>query len=80
MTSLFPPSESLVSDTPAGDGKMTNLFLQCSVKTTRKIIRTVFYYVQVFCFKIIFLHIPFDLNDLYTVKPRLKKNNIVTLI
>jgi hypothetical protein len=26
MTSLFPPRESLVSDIPAGDGKMTNLF------------------------------------------------------
>jgi hypothetical protein len=28
-TSLFPPRESLVSDIPAGDGKMANLFLQC---------------------------------------------------
>ncbi len=26
---LFPARESLVSDIPAGDGKMVNLFLQC---------------------------------------------------
>ncbi len=26
---IFPPRESLVSDIPAGDGKMANLFLQC---------------------------------------------------
>jgi hypothetical protein len=26
MTSLFPPRESLVSDIPAGDGKIVNLF------------------------------------------------------
>ncbi len=29
---LFPSRESLVSDIPAGDGKMANLFLQCTVK------------------------------------------------
>jgi hypothetical protein len=27
---LFPPRESLVSDIPAGDGKIVNLFLQCN--------------------------------------------------
>ena len=27
-----PTRESLVSDIPAGDGKMVNLFLQCSVQ------------------------------------------------
>ncbi len=27
---LFPPRESLVSDIPAGDGKLANLFLQCT--------------------------------------------------
>ncbi len=27
---LFPPRESLVSDIPAGDGKMANLFSQCT--------------------------------------------------
>jgi hypothetical protein len=27
---LFPARENLVSDTPAGDGKTDNLFLQCS--------------------------------------------------
>jgi hypothetical protein len=26
---LFPTRENLVSDIPAGDGKMANLFLQC---------------------------------------------------
>ncbi len=26
---LFPARESLVSDIPAGDGKIANLFLQC---------------------------------------------------
>ncbi len=26
---LFPPKESLVSDIPAGDGKIGNLFSQC---------------------------------------------------
>ena len=26
---LFPSRDSLVSDIPAGDGKMANLFLQC---------------------------------------------------
>jgi hypothetical protein len=30
---LFPARESLVSDIPAGDGKMANLFLQCMVAT-----------------------------------------------
>ena len=29
-TSLFPPRESLVSDIPAGDGNVANLFLQCT--------------------------------------------------
>jgi hypothetical protein len=28
---VFLPRESLVSDIPAGDGKMANLFLQCMV-------------------------------------------------
>jgi hypothetical protein len=28
---LFPARESLVSDVPAGDGKIANLFLQCTV-------------------------------------------------
>ncbi len=28
---LFPARESLVSDIPAGDGKIVNLFLQCIV-------------------------------------------------
>jgi len=30
MTSLFPARESLVSDIPAGDGKLAYLFLQCN--------------------------------------------------
>jgi len=30
MTSLFLPRESLVSDIPAGDGILANLFLQCT--------------------------------------------------
>ncbi len=29
ITKLFPARESLVSDIPAGDGKIVNLFLQC---------------------------------------------------
>ncbi len=29
----FPPREILVSDIPAGDGQMANLFLQCRIKT-----------------------------------------------
>jgi hypothetical protein len=29
--SFFPPRESLVSDIPAGDGKMANSFLQCGI-------------------------------------------------
>jgi len=29
---LFPARESLVSDIPAGDGKLLNLFLQCSCR------------------------------------------------
>jgi hypothetical protein len=31
ITELFLPRWSLVSDIPAGDGKLVNLFLQCSV-------------------------------------------------
>ncbi len=31
MTELFLPRGSLVSDVPAGDGKLVNLFLQCIV-------------------------------------------------
>ncbi len=30
MTELFLPRESLVSDIPAGDGKLMNLFLRCT--------------------------------------------------
>jgi hypothetical protein len=30
ITELFLPSGSLVSDIPAGDGKLVNLFLRCS--------------------------------------------------
>jgi hypothetical protein len=29
ITELFLPRESLVSDIPAGDGKLVNLFLRC---------------------------------------------------
>jgi hypothetical protein len=29
IITLFPPKESLISDIPAGDGKMANPFLQC---------------------------------------------------
>ncbi len=32
MTSLFPARESLVSEIPAGDGKMVNLFYSVGVK------------------------------------------------
>jgi hypothetical protein len=32
---LFPSRESLVSDIPAGDVKMANLFLQCTVGSHR---------------------------------------------
>ncbi len=32
ITELFLPRRSLVSDIPAGDGKLVNLFLRCSVK------------------------------------------------
>ncbi len=30
ITELFPPRGSLVSDIPAGDGKLVNLFLRCT--------------------------------------------------
>jgi hypothetical protein len=30
MMSLFPPRETLVSDIPAGDGNIEQLFLRCS--------------------------------------------------
>jgi hypothetical protein len=32
ITDLFLPRGSLVSDIPAGDGKLVNLFLQCSLE------------------------------------------------
>jgi hypothetical protein len=36
LCTVFPDRESLVSDIPAGDGKITNLFLQCtSIRTVR---------------------------------------------
>jgi hypothetical protein len=31
----FPISESLVSDIPAGDGKMANLFLKCTLSSMK---------------------------------------------
>jgi hypothetical protein len=31
MMALFPPTESLVSDIPAGDGNIEKLFLRCVV-------------------------------------------------
>ena len=34
MGKLFPARESLISDIPAGDGKMANLFLQCGDNIT----------------------------------------------
>ncbi len=33
--SVFPPRESLVSDIPAGDGNVANLFLQCIYPSQR---------------------------------------------
>ncbi len=33
ITELFLPRESLVSDIPAGDGKLVNLFLRCTSKS-----------------------------------------------
>ncbi len=33
-TKLFPPRKSLISDIPAGDGKMANSFLQCIIYYT----------------------------------------------
>jgi hypothetical protein len=45
---LFPSRESLVSDIPAGDGKMANLFLQCMVapssSMTPPLLHTVYVY------------------------------------
>jgi hypothetical protein len=35
MIRLFPARESLVSDIPAGDGKIANLFLKCIVQYDR---------------------------------------------
>jgi hypothetical protein len=35
ITEFFPPRGSLVSDIPAGDGKLVNLFLRCSVVKVR---------------------------------------------
>ena len=32
ITKLFLPGGSLVSDIPAGDGKLVNLFLRCNLK------------------------------------------------
>ncbi len=32
ITKLFPARESLVSDIPAGDGKIVHLFLQCMIE------------------------------------------------
>jgi hypothetical protein len=34
ITELFLPRGSLVSDIPAGDGKLVNIFLRCKVKIT----------------------------------------------
>ncbi len=34
LLNYFPAGESLVSDIPAGDGKIVNLFLQCRSKFT----------------------------------------------
>jgi hypothetical protein len=31
ITEIFLPGGSLVSDIPSGDGKLVNLFLQCSL-------------------------------------------------
>jgi hypothetical protein len=35
---LFHARESLVSDIPAGDGKIANLFLQCSQEDNREVL------------------------------------------
>jgi hypothetical protein len=37
ITELFLPRGSLVSDIPAGDGKLVNLFLRCKVENLNKI-------------------------------------------
>ncbi len=36
ITELFLPRGSLVSDIPAGDGKLVNLFLRCRAQKTRE--------------------------------------------
>jgi hypothetical protein len=40
ITELFLPRGSLVSDIPAGDGKLVNLFLQCSLPKKRVFLLT----------------------------------------
>jgi hypothetical protein len=36
---ILPARESLVSDIPAGDGKIVNLFLQCELRLVTKEVR-----------------------------------------
>ncbi len=40
ITELFLPRGSLVSDIPAGDGKLVNLFLRCTCIVKKKIRKT----------------------------------------
>jgi len=49
LVKLFPDSESLLSDIPAGDGNLLNLFLQCML--FKNITHTMRIYIQIY-----FLH------------------------
>jgi hypothetical protein len=49
ITELLLPRGSLVSDIPAGDGKLINLFLRCSEilqKKTRTLLTVLYYLIQ----------------------------------
>jgi hypothetical protein len=56
ITELFPPRGSLVSDIPAGDGKLVNLYLRCRISSELDLVRKDILRLQLFL----------SLNTLYT--------------
>ncbi len=49
---LFPPRESLVSDIPAGDSNIEQLFLQCTVQLTTKPTISLFCHYKQFLYRL----------------------------
>jgi hypothetical protein len=45
ITELFMPRGSLVSDIPAGDGKLVNLFLRCVINSNLVTTKSLVFYI-----------------------------------